>query len=196
MVLNQSYYGYPLSVGYAYGGPMFFAHYSFVGFDPRFKRDAYANYYTHNRNHALVQVAYSAANPYGYTGYSAECWGLTASDDPYGYSAHAAYSDDNGTLTPSAALGSIVYVPEEAMTAARHFYDDLRRHAVGLPRLQGRVPPRAGLDGERPHRHRPGTDRADDRELPQRPAVGPLHGQPRDRAHARGARVRGRQRRR
>jgi exo beta-1,2-glucooligosaccharide sophorohydrolase (non-reducing end) len=123
MELNQSYYGYPLSVGYAYGGPMFFAHYSFVGFDPRFKRDAYADYYTHNRNHALVQVAYSAANPGGYAGYSAECWGLTASDDPYGYQAHAAYSGDNGTITPSAALGSIVYVPNEAMAAARTFYD-------------------------------------------------------------------------
>lgn len=123
MVLNQSYYGYPLSVGWAYGGPMFFAHYSFVGFDPRFKRDAYANYYTHNRNHALVQVAYSAANPYGYAGYSAACWGLTASDDPYGYQAHAAYSGDNGTITPTAALGSMPYVPNEAMTAARHFYD-------------------------------------------------------------------------
>jgi exo beta-1,2-glucooligosaccharide sophorohydrolase (non-reducing end) len=121
--LNQSYYGYPLSVGYAYGGPMFFAHYSFVGFDPRAKRDAYANYNTHNRNHALVQVAYAAANPGGYTGYNADCWGLTASDDPYGYQAHAAYSGDNGTITPSAALGSIVYVPREALRAAHTFYD-------------------------------------------------------------------------
>jgi hypothetical protein len=123
MVLNQSYYGYPLSVGWAYGGPMFFAHYSFLGFDPRLVRDDYANYFEHNRNHALVQVAYSAANPYGRTGYSAACWGLTASDDPYGYSAHAAYSNDNGTITPTAALGSFAYVPVEAMTAARHFYD-------------------------------------------------------------------------
>jgi hypothetical protein len=123
MVLNQSYYGYPLSVGDAYGGPMFFAHYSFVGFDPRLKRDAYANYYAHNRNHALVQVAYSAANPYGRTGYSEVAWGLTASDDPYGYSAHAAYSNDNGTLTPTAALASMPYVPQQSLAAARHFYD-------------------------------------------------------------------------
>ncbi len=122
MVLNQSYYGYPLSVGSAYGGPMFFAHYSFVGFDPRFKRDAYANYYTHNRNHALVQVAYGAANPLGRTGYSAVAWGLTASDDPYGYSAHAAYSNDNGTLTPTAAVASMPYVPQQSLAAARHFY--------------------------------------------------------------------------
>ncbi len=123
MLLGQSYYGYPLNVGYAYGGPMFFAHYSFVGFDPRSKHDAYANYYTHNRNHSLVQVAYGAANPLGFAGYSALAWGLTASDDPYGYSAHAAYSNDNGTITPSAALSSMPYVPQQSLAAARHFYE-------------------------------------------------------------------------
>jgi hypothetical protein len=122
MALNQSYYGYPLYVGYAYGGPMFFAHYSFVGFDPRFKHDAYANYYTHNRDHALVQVAYSAANPLGKTGYTATCWGLTASDDPFGYSAHEAMTNDNGTLTPTAALASMPYVPQQSLAAARTFY--------------------------------------------------------------------------
>jgi len=123
MLLGQSYYGYPLYVGYAYGGPMFFAHYSFVGFDPRSKHDAYANYYTHNRNHALVQVAYGAANPLGRTGYSALAWGLTASDDPYGYSAHEAYTNDNGTLTPTAALSSMPYVPQQSLATARYFYD-------------------------------------------------------------------------
>jgi hypothetical protein len=123
MALNQSYYGYPLYVGYAYGGPMFFAHYSFLGLDPRFKHDAYANYYTHNRDHALVQVAYSAANPLGRVGYSSTCWGLTASDDPYGYSAHEAMTNDNGTLTPTAALASMPYVPQQSMAAARTFYD-------------------------------------------------------------------------
>ena len=124
MALNQSYYGYPLYVGYAYGGPMFFAHYSFVGFDPRFKRDAYANYYTHNRDHALVQVAYSAANPLGKTGYTATCWGLTASDDPLvGYTAHECMTNDNGTITPTAALASMPYVPAQSLAAARTFYE-------------------------------------------------------------------------
>jgi hypothetical protein len=122
MSLNQSYYGHLLNVGWAYGGPMFFAHYSFVGFDPRYKRDAYANYYQHNRNHALVQVDYSAANPLGRTGYSAVSWGLTASDDPYGYSAHEPVSNDNGTLTPTAAVASIPYTPQQSLQAARHFY--------------------------------------------------------------------------
>jgi hypothetical protein len=124
MVLNQSYYGHLLSVGWPYGGPMFFAHYSFLGFDPRYKRDAYANYFSHNRNHALVQVDYCAANPLGHTGYSATSWGLTASDDPWGYLAHEPFSRDNGTLTPTAALGSMPYAPVQALAAARHFYED------------------------------------------------------------------------
>jgi hypothetical protein len=123
MVNGASYYGYTLPVGQAYGGPMFFAHYSFLGFDPRYQQDAYANYYEHNRNHALVQVAYCTANPAGRAGYGANSWGLTASDDPYGYSAHAAYSNDNGTLTPTAALASMPYTPAQSLAAARHFYD-------------------------------------------------------------------------
>ncbi len=123
MVQTGTYYGKRLYVGPAYGGPMFFAHYSFLGFDPRAKHDAYANYFTHNRNQALVQVAYAAANPRGYIDYSANSWGLTASDEPNGYSAHAPYSNDNGTLTPTAALASMPYVPQQALAAGRHFYE-------------------------------------------------------------------------
>ncbi|OGF03931.1 MAG: hypothetical protein A2W00_14405, partial [Candidatus Eisenbacteria bacterium RBG_16_71_46] len=123
MVNPNTYYGYRIYVGPAYGGPMFFAHYSFLGLDPRFRRDAYANYYVHNRNQALVQVAYCTQNPYGHAGYGASCWGLTASDQPGGYGVHWPFSNDNGTLTPTAALGSMPYVPVEALAAARHFYD-------------------------------------------------------------------------
>lgn len=122
MVNGNIYYGYPLYVGQAYGGPMFFAHYSFLGFDPRFKKDAYANYYTHNRNVAKVQVSYAVANPYGRAGYNATTWGLTASDDPYGYSARACFQNDNGTIAPTAALASMPYVPAESFAAARNFY--------------------------------------------------------------------------
>ncbi|HWW19652.1 MAG TPA: glucoamylase family protein, partial [Steroidobacteraceae bacterium] len=53
-------------------------------------------------------------------GYGPECWGLTASDDPTGYMAHAP-DNDNGTLSPTAALASFPYVPQEAMQTLRHF---------------------------------------------------------------------------
>jgi hypothetical protein len=67
-----------------------------------------------------INLAHCAANPGGFTGYSAACWGITASDDADGYDAHAP-SHDNGTISPTAALSSFPYAPEAAMRALRHF---------------------------------------------------------------------------
>jgi len=121
-----TFYGYQLWVGWDYGGPLFFAHYSHLGFDPRNIKDAYANYFNNNKNHTLINRAYCIANPKNYTGYSENCWGLTASDDPYGYSAHEPTSArDNGTITPTAALSSTPYTPEESIAALKHFYRNL-----------------------------------------------------------------------
>ena len=120
--LNQTYYGYKLWVGDAYGGPLFFAHYSFLGFDPRNIRDNYCNYFLNNRNHTLINRAYCIANPLGHTGYGPDTWGLTASDNPWGYSAHEPYTNDNGTIAPTAALSSMPYTPEESISALKNFY--------------------------------------------------------------------------
>ncbi|MCB0519934.1 MAG: glucoamylase family protein [Saprospiraceae bacterium] len=125
-----TWYGYQLLVGPPLGGPLFFAHYSFLGFDPREKKDAYANYFTQNRNHTLINRAYCMANPLQHEGYSDVCWGLTASDDPFGYLAHApGAGTDNGTISPTAALSSMPYTPDESMAALKHFY---REHGERL----------------------------------------------------------------
>jgi hypothetical protein len=124
-VNGKSFYGHKLFVGPDWGGPLFFAHYSFLGFDPRDKSDGYANYFDHNRNHSLIQQAYCETNPNKYVGYSSECWGLTASDDPDGYLAHEPYNRDNGTITPTAALSSFPYSPEASMLALKYFYRQL-----------------------------------------------------------------------
>jgi hypothetical protein len=118
---GRSFYGYPLPVGYDYGGPLFFAHYSFLGLDPRGLSDRYADYWLQNRNHTLINRAHCIANPYNHIGYSADAWGLTASDDHTGYGVHEP-TRDNGTITPSAALSSIPFTPEESIQAMRHFY--------------------------------------------------------------------------
>jgi hypothetical protein len=118
------FYGIELPVGFDFGGPLFFAHYSFLGLNPTGLTDAYADYWTQNRNHTLINRQHSIENPRNYMGYNAESWGLTASDEPGGYSAHEP-SRDNGTITPTAAISSIPYTPEESMEAIRHFYYDL-----------------------------------------------------------------------
>lgn len=123
---GRSFYGIKLDVGWDYGGPLFFSQYSFLGFDPRSKKDAFTNYFNNNRNTALIHRQYSITNPKQYTGYAANCWGLTASDDPDGYSAHEPTSSrDNGTISPTAALSSMPYTPEYSMDALKHFYRDL-----------------------------------------------------------------------
>ncbi|MBP6976766.1 MAG: T9SS type A sorting domain-containing protein [Lentimicrobiaceae bacterium] len=122
---GKTFYGYKLDVGWDYGGPLFFAHYSFLGFDPRNIKDKYTNYFNNNKNMSLINQAYCMDNPKNYSGYSASCWGLTASDDPSGYSVHEPItSRDNGTITPSAALSSMPYTPQESMAALKHFYRD------------------------------------------------------------------------
>ncbi|MEO8231973.1 MAG: glucoamylase family protein [Ignavibacteriota bacterium] len=119
---SNSFYGFRLWVGPNYGGPLFFAHYSFLGFDPRNKKDAYCNYFLNNKNHTLINRAYCIANPHNHTGYGPNNWGLTASDEPNGYGAHAPYNNDNGTITPTAAISSMPYTPTESIEALKNFY--------------------------------------------------------------------------
>lgn len=115
------YYGIPLFVGWPFGGPLFFAHYSFLGFDPRNKKDAYTNYFINNRNHTLINRAYCIDNPHNYTGYDSDTWGLTACDGPFGYDAFSP-TNDNGTIAPTAALSSMPYTPVESIDAMKSFF--------------------------------------------------------------------------
>ena len=121
-ILNgNAYYGITLPMGGPYGGPLFFTHYSFLGLDPRNLEDVYINYRDQNTAHALINWKYCEADPLQYIGYSADCWGLTASDNQSGYSAHSP-TNDLGVISPTAAVSSIAYTPEQSMAAIRHFY--------------------------------------------------------------------------
>ncbi|MBP1618913.1 MAG: hypothetical protein H6Q14_2740 [Bacteroidetes bacterium] len=118
---GSQYYGYTLPLGESYGGPLFFTHYSFLGLDPTGLSDEYANYFTQNQNHALINYSYCVANPSGFTGYSTDCWGLSASDGNAGYSAFSP-TNDQGVIAPTAALSSMPYTPEKSLDALRFFY--------------------------------------------------------------------------
>ncbi len=123
---NRYFYDIQLPLGPNFGGPLFFAHYSFLGLDPRGLNDQYANYWEQNRAHSLINYKYCIDNPGDFCHYSDKLWGITASDDPeVGYQAHAPFNisgRDNGTIAPTAALSSMPYTPEESLKALHTFY--------------------------------------------------------------------------
>ncbi len=124
---GHAYYGIKLDVGVGTGGPLFFTHYSYLGFDPHRLHDRYtSSYFDNNRNIALTNRAYCIADPKHFPGYGPNAWGLTASDGPEGYVPHAPdANNDRGTLTLTGALASFPYTPEASMAAFKHYYRDL-----------------------------------------------------------------------
>ncbi len=127
---GRRYHGIDLPLGPDYGGPLFFAHYSFLGLDPRGLVDRYADYWSQNLAHVRIHEAHARLNPGGFAGYGADCWGLTASDDDRGYAAHDP-ANDRGVVSPTAAVSSLPYWPEAAMRAIRHFRFGLGGRAWG-----------------------------------------------------------------
>lgn len=119
---GSTYEGITLPLGFPWGGPLFFTHYSWMGLDPRTLSDQYASsYWTQNQNHSMINYKYCVRNPLLFAGYSENCWGLTASDNHQGYNAHSP-TNDLGVITPTAALSSFPYTPEESMRALKFFY--------------------------------------------------------------------------
>src|SRR5437764_1220310 len=107
-VNGGSYFGIKQPVGWPMGGPLFFTHYSFLGFDPRSWNDPYCNYFENNCAISLIHHAYAVANPGKHAGYDDTVWGLTASLCPYAYRAAEPRHDD-GTVAPTAAICAMPY---------------------------------------------------------------------------------------
>ncbi|HEX6335211.1 MAG TPA: glucoamylase family protein, partial [Flavisolibacter sp.] len=107
-------YGYQLTLSHngapVYGGPLFWAHYSYLGLDPRGLKDQYADYWQHNTNHTLINRQWCIENPLKYKGYGPDSWGLTSSYSMKGYAGHAPGENrDRGVISPTAALSSMPY---------------------------------------------------------------------------------------
>lgn len=120
-------------------GPLFGHHYSQAWIDFRGIRDATfrekgIDFFENSRRASLAHYAYAVANPMRWNGYGADLWGLSACDGPVDlelefrgetrrfrtYSARGIsgrWSFDDGTVTPSAAGGSLPFVPELALPA-------------------------------------------------------------------------------
>lgn len=132
MARKRTYYGYEIKLSPDWGGPLFWIHYSFLGINPQGLRDQYADYWTENVNTAKIHYEYGKANPKNHLNYSEKNWGLTASDDPSGYASHQPMGNDNGTISPTAALASMPYTPEESMKALKYFYRERGKEVFGM----------------------------------------------------------------
>lgn len=125
--LQMSYQGNP-----PHGGPLFWAHYSYLGLDPNGLKDAYADYWKENTTLSLMNYQWCVNNPKKFKGYGANNWGLTASYSTGFYAAHApSAEEDRGVISPTAALSSFPYTPKQSMAAMRHWYDDKKDQLFG-----------------------------------------------------------------
>ncbi len=125
---DTTYYGLETELNHYAGnnspvGPLFWAHYSYLGLNPKGLKDKYADYWKLNQNHAFIHYKHCVANPNDFEGYGENCWGLTSSYSLKGYSSHRP-DKDIGVISPTAALSSFPYTPEESMQFLRFLYQE------------------------------------------------------------------------
>jgi hypothetical protein len=134
---------------YVQFAPLFGHQYSHIWIDFRNIQDDYMrgrgiDYFENSRRATLAHRAYATANPSAWRGYAADAWGLSASDGPldstlvvdgrrrtfHTYWARGVATNemnDDGTLVPTAAGGSIAFAPDvvlPTLTGMRHRYGD------------------------------------------------------------------------
>ncbi len=154
---------------FLYAGPLFIHHFSqawidFSGIRDKFMREKKCDYFENSRRATYVQREYARRNPFSFKGYGKDCWGITASDGPgfktlniegrerrlLGYAARGVpYGPDDGTIDACAALASLPFAPELALTALRHFcasYPDTIRDSR-LPSAFNPTVPGGGSSG-------------------------------------------------
>ena len=129
-------YGHRLTLSHngakQYGGPLFWAHYSYLGLNPKDLKDRYADYWENNRNQTLINYDWCVDNPKKYKGYGPDSWGLTASYSVNFYAAHApGMENDLGVISPTAALSSMPYTPEYSLKAMNHWYTNMKDKIFG-----------------------------------------------------------------
>ena len=113
--------------------PLFGHQYSHSWVDFRNIADTYMKsknitYFENSRRATIANRKYCIDNPKSFLGYGDNVWGLTACDGPApaGYNARGLNSNDDGTIAPTAAGGSIAFTPELSIPALRYMYDQYR----------------------------------------------------------------------
>lgn len=134
-------YQYQTLYGYSFVTcpPLFTHQYSHCWVDFRDIADPYMrtkghDYFENSRRATLAQRNYCIANPIGAIGYADSLWGLTAGDGPFGYTARGAppAQNDNGTITPTAAISSIPFTPDESIGFIHYMWNHFRPQLWGI----------------------------------------------------------------
>jgi hypothetical protein len=133
----RTYYGY----SYVWYPALFTHQYSHCWIDFSSKQDSYMankgiDYAENTRRASFAQWEYCKANPGGWTGYNSNVWGLTACDGP-GFGQFSGYNErgcppsrnDDGTIAPTAAGGSLPFAAEICLPTLKYFYSTYRTQA-------------------------------------------------------------------
>jgi hypothetical protein len=135
--------------------PMFGHQYAAIWIDYRDIQDGYMkergfDYFENSRRAVYTQRAYAIANPLGWRGYGKDAWGITASDGPAdiylpyqneirifrtyaarGVGLNAANNYDDGTLAPTAVIGSLPFAPELVIPTTVEMHRAYGEHIYG-----------------------------------------------------------------
>lgn len=130
--------------------PLFVHQYSHAWFDFRHKRDRYADYFENSRMateaHRRFCLNLSARFPH----ISEDLWGITASDSRSGYVVWGGpplTGPVDGTIVPSAAGGSLPFLPGESLRVLRTIRQRYGRGAWGRYGFVNAFHPRDGWYG-------------------------------------------------
>ncbi len=126
IVSDKNFYDLPVVLNYYehndyLTGPLFWAHYSYLGLNPKGLSDQYADYWKLTQNQAKIHYKYAVANPKNFKGYGDSLWGFTSSYSVKGYYGHSP-ENDIGVVSPTAALSSFPYTPKESMKVLENIY--------------------------------------------------------------------------
>lgn len=119
----QKHYGIEHSLGSGISWPLFFAHYSHIGLDPKVFEYNGKTYFEHFVDATRIHQKYAKAREDDFKGYD-KLWGLAASLSPDGYRANRPGKGDNGTIATTAALSSMPYFPEAVLKCMEVMYLD------------------------------------------------------------------------
>jgi len=111
--------------------PLFTHQYSHAWYDFRGKRDAYADYFANSVTATRAHKAFCLSHT---KWYSEDYWGITASDSARGYTAWGgppAQGRLDGTVVPSAAAGSLAFLPAECLSVLRAMRSKWGKQAWG-----------------------------------------------------------------